>query len=249
MMLPFHMDLYWPATQKLKMVDYLRDTADFLNDLGAIHPLLARWYVSGRNPEQVLRGDFLNDFDRCVKRLARSKNNTIAAQQRTFPFSFFFRSGVEYDRLIQIDTHRGSCGEGSDGLHIQLPSLNEATADLLTADTLTTILRLAAERWPLTWAHVTAGYYTLRTIDGYGYYGIGWMGYVPAILHPRDLPGAAELLHVGNRGTIIVTTREMFCAEDPLHLAHARGIEHELAARNLVMRCHRPTMDDVGSCC
>ncbi len=58
---------------------------------------------------------------------------------------------------------------------------------------------------------------------------LGWMGFVPHKVEPRHIPEAAELIPVGDKGTVIVAVNECFDLHNPLHIKKAHEVEARMA--------------------
>lgn len=62
----------------------------------------------------------------------------------------------------------------------------------------------------------------------------GWMGFVPKLLKPEDVPDAAEVIPIGSKGSVIVAVNEPFDLHDPAHIQRANQVEMDLADLDLL---------------
>jgi hypothetical protein len=118
---------------------------------------------------------------------------------------------------------------------LQLPWLTEVSESLLKISTLASIIHAAVKRWPLRWVDVSSSNYQRKTVLR-DFRGVGWMAYVPALLAPSDFPEAAQIIHLGTEGSIVVTTNEVFSSKNEAHLERAHAITVKLFDRGLLVR-------------
>lgn len=62
----------------------------------------------------------------------------------------------------------------------------------------------------------------------------GWMGFIPQIIRPEDMKDAAEVIRVGDRGTVIVSVPGVFDLADPKQVKQVHRVEMQLAHFNLL---------------
>jgi hypothetical protein len=228
------MRIYWREPNKRRLIEYLEDLAGILRELVPLDPLLSTWFLQGKSKQDALRFNFLDDFQRCAEKIGRDKDNIRADSGPRFGFVFGLWNGhaSSDEGAISLITMRGWGDEDRFDLHFSLPK--PASAHLLTPSTLATILSVAAERYPVHWAHVETQRYVLEKRAFRDFSPVGWMAYVPALLDPRDFPEAAQVIHIGTQGSIVVTTDELFTSENEEHVRHANAIETKLFDRGLL---------------
>ncbi|CAE6864329.1 hypothetical protein R69927_07794 [Paraburkholderia domus] len=69
---------------------------------------------------------------------------------------------------------------------------------------------------------------------------LGWMGFVPKLVKPGDLPQAAEVIPMPDRhGTLVVAVGELFDVHNPRHIQQAQQVEMRLVDLDAL-----PVIDD-----
>jgi hypothetical protein len=231
----FELNLYWREPSKRRLIEYLEDLAAFLRSLAPLDPLLSTWFLKGKSKEDALRFNFLDDFQRCAEKLGRRKNNIEADSGPRFGFVFGLWNGHAKctDGGVALRMDRGWGKE--DMLVIDLPFHDAASGELVTVKTLAAVLRVAVARYPIHYAYVPSSRYVPDKYAFRDFLGVGWMAYVPALLDPRDFPEAAQIIHFGTQGSVVVTTNEPFSSENEDHVRRTHAIETRLFDRGLLL--------------
>jgi hypothetical protein len=231
----FNMCMYWPGGQKRRLIAYLEDMADYLKAIAPLDPLLSTWFLKGNSVAEARQLDFLSDFRSCYEKLARRKHNREADRHPDMGFCFGIWNGhTEVAQGMSVSSDRGWAKP--DYLNLGLPWRSEVSENLFRIPTLVTIIHTAAKRWPLRWAHVSSDEYQCDKVILRGFRGVGWMAYVPALLAKSDFPEAAQIIHLGTLGSVVVTTNEVFSSENPDHVERAHTIAVKLFDRGLLER-------------
>jgi hypothetical protein len=230
----FTMHMYWREPEKRRLIEYLEDMRGYVMDLASLDPLLSTWFLKGKSVADARRFDFVNDFERCVQKALRSKSNQESDRIPRRGYVFGLWNGrVESDEGgVAITSSRG--WGRIDDFSFDLPLLTPESAHLLTPSTLAALLRAAVHRWPIHWMHIDNQDYSRNKRILTDFYGVGWMAYVPAILDPLDFDEAAQVIHIGTKGTVLVTTDELFDSNNDEHVERAHAIELKLFDRGLL---------------
>jgi hypothetical protein len=231
----FKMMMRWPCGRKRRLIEYMEDEAAYLKEIAPLDPLLSTWFLQGNSVAEAQRYDLFKDFQRCYEKEARLKRNKEA--DRGGPSGFLlgvWNGHTEVDQGMSTFSVRG-WGD-TDSFSLRLPWRTEVSENLFRIPTLVAIIHTAAKRWPLRWVHVSSDEYQRDKLLLRGFRGVGWMAYVPAILAASDFPEAAQIIHLGTLGSVVVTTNEVFSSENPDHVERANNIAVKLFDRGLLER-------------
>ncbi|MEM4990888.1 hypothetical protein V8G57_26115 [Collimonas sp. H4R21] len=228
--------------------------------LAAIRPFLPipEWYVTpGKKGRLVAVSDSVQFLARARHDLAehiRAWSAIGILPEYPFGFEVTLTSAMDekaYDTEEGICTLRFKPGGGRIQLHIRTPDL--AWPSRLT-ERMKSILNAVLHLNPASIEFASLDVEQLPRKDGergtdqysfdfspfpYPRF-LGWMGFVPKVLKPQDIPEAAEVISLPNcHGSIVIAVGDIFDLRNPQHIKQAQQVEMRLAALDALPEIER----------
>ncbi|RKG77217.1 immunity 52 family protein [Corallococcus terminator] len=206
---------------------------DFLSRLGSLESTWNRWHQAAANFEKARRRQVQPDAATLAKLLG-SKANRFAGSS-----SFWLWAGENEDETSGVN---GNCGGPSKHVCsvcvLTLGNLGRIAERVLTAPTLTSVVRAMALAWEPEFGIATSHEYrelvAPKTGADAGTF-VGWVMYFADFRGPVPLlPASVRVEHLPERGTLITLTQEKFTVSNPEHVALAADVQVRLQDAGLL---------------
>lgn len=219
-------------TQKLRAI---------LQRLAAIDPRYANWYLMRATAQESYPFDILNAPQVVADHLAQEDQNAVSHR-------FLIWNGRDSDPSAASSANdpewvQGTYAAGSripqmikNSFNLELHPLAKSPGKAL--DGFLSVCEAVLVERTVTWSVLTTQAYRMKhRVFPHRRWG-GWLVYVPQQVAHQDIPQAADVIGLSGKGSIILTTHELFDVSNPLHLKAANEIEIRLVEMELLPELH-----------
>lgn len=226
----YYAGVYWPGRPE-SLEEYSRRGEVLFRSLTSLDPILARWFEQANSRESALKSRFTPDAE-TLRGLFKKKKYQMGGGELAFAA---WNGESDGNSVVNF-----SCGSPSpltvDLCVLTLPSKGLAAERLLSASTLTQVLRAMVQAWEPAWGIVTSDahrdmaseFADVGTFVGWVMYFSRRSGEVP------PLPAPVRIEPVEDKGTLVVLTPERFTASNAEHVALAAHVQELLDRAGLL---------------
>lgn len=211
--------VHWSARRE-SVSDCAKRAEDTLNCLSEIDERFSNWYLPAKSRTQSLR----NPISRELTEI-RGRFQFNGVDELGYRLVLWNGSDVQ-----SVGLQMG-CGCYSEILPVNSCIVNLPKGDLLNSAILVKVLICLVSAWQPSWGVVTTNLYrdlvTQRDDKNHPY--IGWITYLPKKIDVSPiLTRLAKVIDLGNLGTVITVTDELFTAANQAHVQTAANVQQTL---------------------
>lgn len=215
-------------TQKLRAI---------LQRLAAIDPCYANWYLMRATAQESYPFDIMNAPQMVADHLAQEDQNAVSHR-------FLIWNGRDSDPSATSSANDPEWAQGTYAAGSRFPQMIKNAFNLelhplagpgdKAVDGFLSVCEAVLAERSVTWAVLTTQAYRMKhRVFPHRRWG-GWLIYVPQQITHHDIPQAAAVISLSGKGSVILTTRELFDDGNHMHVKRANEIEIRLVELELL---------------
>jgi hypothetical protein len=228
----FYLGIYWPARRE-SLSQCTKRVSTALRELTKVDGRLAQWFLKGWTRAHALQHQVSLDDQSIAKLLLDGRNRTDYDNKviENLGFSMALWNGATAGNEVAISFHCGAYSKwvGNNAI-LDLPFQRKHAGDICNFCKLRQILLILVRCFDPDWGVVTSHHLRKVVNIPVGKPTAGWLTYL-STRYGVSAPNAGyEIERVGDRGELLIATREPFDSQRPEHVGPALEVAKRILA-------------------